>query len=314
MSNATAAGSIARAPACRRTRVRALIPVAAATLLALCAAAQAARIVVVSSADAPAFVDAVSGMRATPGWTVETHDADEPAALLAQMLADVAPGTAIVALGARAARTLAQWPLRARVVDCMIAGDFAPPANATVVPLAVPVATHVEWLRRLVPAARKIAIVYDPAENDATAAAAARDLTDAGYTVLSAAAHTPAELPAALAKLGDADALLALPDRTIYAPALARGLLLFTYRTQTPMVALSDAWVRAGALYALEWDYAALGRYCAALALHGASPVGDAVPAPVPPAPRVSVNRRAAQQLKLKWDPAVLAGVTNVHD
>jgi putative ABC transport system substrate-binding protein len=293
-----------------RSRARALALAAAALLVP--ATAWAARIVVVSSADAPAFAEAVGGMRATPGWTVETHDADEPAALLAPMLADVAPGTAIVALGARAARTLAQWPLRTRVVDCMIAGDFTPPVDATVVPLAIPIATQVQWLRRLVPTARKIALVYDPAENDATAAAAARDLTAAGYTVLTAAAHTPAELPPALAKLGDADALLALPDRTIYVPALAKGLLLFTYRTQTPMVALSDAWVRAGALYALEWDYAALGRYCAALALHGASPASDTA-LPALPAPRVSANRRAAQQLRIKWDPATLAGV-NVHD
>lgn len=311
MANAAAAPGFAWARVHSRTSARTLV--ALAMPLALCGIAHAARIVVVSSGDAPAFAEAVSGMRAAPGWSVETHDADEPASLLAPMLASVAPGTAIVALGARAARTLAQWPLKSRVVDCMVAGDFAPPANATLVPLAIPVATQVEWLRRLVPAARKIAIAYDPAENDATAAAAARELTAAGYTVLTGAAHTPAELPQALAKLGDADALLALPDRTIYTPALAKGLLLFTYRTQTPMVALSDAWVRAGALYALEWDYAALGRYCAALALQGAAPASDAA-APALPAPRVSVNRRAAQQLKLKWDPALLAGVANIHD
>jgi putative ABC transport system substrate-binding protein len=313
MANAAAAPGFAEARVHSWTSARTLVPLAGAALLALCGAAHAARIVVVSSGDAPAFAEAVGGMRANAGWSVETHDADEPEALLAPMLASVAPGTAIVALGARAARTLAQWPLKARVVDCMIAGDFAPSANATVVPLAIPIATQVEWLRRLVPAARKIAIAYDPAENDATAAAAARALTMAGYTVLSGAAHTPAELPQALAKLGDADALLALPDRTIYTPALAKGLLLFTYRTQTPMVGLSDAWVRAGALYALEWDYGALGRYCAALALQRASPASDAA-APVLPAPRVSVNRRAAQQLKLKRDPALLAGVANIHD
>jgi putative ABC transport system substrate-binding protein len=312
MSDATTARCMARARVHARAKARALVPLAAATLLASCVVAHAARIVVVSSADAPAFAEAVGGMREMPGWTVETHDAGEPAALLAPMLADVAPGTAIVALGVRAARTLAQWPLRTRVVDCMIGGDFAPAANATVVPLAIPIAAQVQWLRRLIPAARRIAIVYDPAENDATAATAARELTAAGYTAMTAPAHTPAELPQALARLAGADALLALPDRTIYTPALAKGLLLFTYRTQTPMVAFSDAWVRAGALYGLEWDYAALGRYCAALALQGVAPADAA--APSMPAPRVSVNRRAAQQLKLKWDAAALVGVAHVHD
>lgn len=274
--------------------------------------ALAARIVVVSSADTPAFAQAVAGMRANADWSVETHDAGEPQALLAPMLADVAPGTAIVALGGDAARTLAQWPLTAPVVDCMVAGDFNAPPNAVVVPLAVPIEAHVRWLKHLLPAARKVAIVYDPAENAMTVAAATRELSAAGYVVMAAAAHTPAELPLALAKLGDADVLLAIPDATIFAPPLAKGLLLFTYRTQTPMVAFSDAWVRAGALYALEWNFAELGRYCGALALGRASGTVDA--ALRVPAPRVSVNRRAAQQLRLKWDAASLAGVTNVHD
>jgi putative ABC transport system substrate-binding protein len=272
----------------------------------------AARIVVVASTDTPAFAQAVAGMRGNADWSVETHDAGEPPALLAPMLADVAPGTAIVALGAAAARAIAQWPLTTPVVDCMVAGDFTAPANATVVPIAVPIDAHVRWLRRLVPAARKVAIVYDPAENATTAAAAAHELSAAGYAVLTEGAHTPAELPAALSKLGDADVLLAIPDTTIYVPQLAKGLLLFTYRTQTPMIAFSDAWVRAGALYALEWDYAELGRYCGALALGRASGTVDA--ALRPPMPHVSVNRRAAQQLRLKWDSAALAGVSNVHD
>ena len=38
-----------------------------------------------------------------------------------------------------------------------------------------------------------------------------------------------------------------------------RGCCCSLIRTSTPMIALSDAWVRAGALYALEWDYAELG-------------------------------------------------------
>ena len=99
----------------------------------------------------------------------------------------------------------------------------------------------------------------------------------------------------------------------MYSPELAKGLLLFTYRTNTPMIALSDAWVRAGALYSLEWDYAELGGYCAMLAAHLASAVRDAAPPPLP-APRVSVNRRAAAQLRLQWDATSLAGVARVHD
>ena len=83
-------------------------------------------------------------------------------------------------------------------------------------------------------------------------------------------------------------------------------------REKKPTSALHRALDDAGALYVLAWNFAELGRYCGALALGRASGTVDA--ALRVPAPRVSVNRRAAQQLRLKWDAASLAGVTNVHD
>jgi putative tryptophan/tyrosine transport system substrate-binding protein len=285
---------------------------AVAALACMAAPAFAERIVVVTAGDSPAFVQAIAGMREDSGWSVETHDADEPATLLAPVLSDAPSGTAIVALGARAAGVVAQVAPTVPSVDCMVSGDPPVSANAAVVPLAVPIDVHVRWLQRLLPAARKIAIVFDPAQNARTVAAAAGALETAGYSVLREPVASAADLPAALGKLGDADVLLAIPDSTVYVPQLAHGLLLFTYRTQTPMVAFADSWVRAGALYALEWDYAELGRYCATLALARASQTPMAAPAL--PQPRVSVNRRAAQILRLKWDAATLAGVDSVHD
>lgn len=271
------------------------------------------RLIVVSSADTQANARAIDGIRRAASFAVDTLRIGQDDAALSAAIASAPPGTAIVALGSRAAQFVAQLPTRAPTVDCMVAGDVNFQSAAPVVPLAVPVDLQIRWIRQLMPATRTVAILYDPSQNRRIAADAAAQLTAAGYKVMSEAVASPAELPPALARIGPADALLALPDSTVYSPELAKGILLFTYRTRTPMIAFSDAWVRAGALYSLEWDYAELGAYCAALALHQMSTARNASP-PAMPRPHVTVNTAAAAQLQLKWDAASLAGVEHVHE
>ena len=278
-------------------------------------AAHAQRLIVVRSDDSLANSRAVAGMRNHAEWTIDSRRIGASDGALGADLSQATASTAIVALGTHAAQYVAQLQVAAPVVDCMVQGDQRFTSSAQVVPLAIPVAAQIRWMKQLLPAVRKVAILFDPAQNQLMVAEMTRQLSAAGYQVMAKQVASPAALPPALAKLGDADALLALPDSTVYSPELAKGLLLFTYRTNTPMIALSDAWVRAGALYSLEWDYAELGSYCAALAVHLISAPKNAVaPAPALPQPQVSVNRRAALQLRLKWDATSLAGVTHVHD
>ncbi|MEO8848577.1 MAG: ABC transporter substrate binding protein [Casimicrobiaceae bacterium] len=287
---------------------------AAALAIALGAGnAHAQRFIVVSSGNSTANAQALAAIREHAAWTVDARRLGDDDAALAASVTHAAAGTAIVALGTKASQFVGTLAVAVPTVDCMVQGDLGVASAAPVVPLAVPVDVQIRWMKRLLPAARTIALLYDPAQNERTAANIAQQLKAAGYVVMSQAVSSPQALPPALAKLGDADALLALPDSTVYSPALAKGLLLFTYRTDTPMIALSDTWVRAGALYALEWNYSELGTYCAELALHLASTTRNAIP-PTLPAPLVSVNRRAAAQLRLKWDAASLAGVGNVHE
>jgi putative ABC transport system substrate-binding protein len=287
----------------------------ALALMLACVAAPAAhaqRLIVVSSSDSIANTRAIAGMRDNPGWTIDAVRIGTPERALDTTLRNAPAATPVVTLGAKAAQYVAQAGTAAPIVDCLVQGDLhGTPAAA--VPLAIPIDVQVGWMKRLLPAARTVAILFDPTQNERTAANAAQQLAAAGYTVLAEPVSSPEALPPALTKVAKADALLALPDSTVYSPELAKGLLLFTYRSNTPMIALSDAWVRAGALYALEWDYAKLGKYCAELAVWLVASPRNAAP-PQMPAPQVSVNRRAAAQLHLKWDAATLAGVDHVHD
>jgi putative ABC transport system substrate-binding protein len=93
----------------------------------------------------------------------------------------------------------------------------------------------------------------------------------------------------------------------------ARPILLFCLRNKIPFVGLSSSWVRAGALYALDRDYADIGAHCAetALKLPDGAPVSSIPPAP-PRKVVYAVNIRVASLLKIDLAPAIVAGARDV--
>jgi putative ABC transport system substrate-binding protein len=96
----------------------------------------------------------------------------------------------------------------------------------------------------------------------------------------------------------------------VYAPEAGNGILLFSFRHRFPLVGPNDAWVRRGALFAVDWDYGEVGAACAALALREAQ-ASKSVPMPESPRPRVWVNTKLAPHFGLAWpelllqDPAI---------
>jgi len=293
----------------------------AAVVLLACAGLQPAvsraadRLVVVSSGDAQAYRQALAGIQKL-GYPVDAlmAGADGDAAVAAAIQRAGRDG-AIVTLGAKATALVARAAPTIPVVNCMVIGnDARVPAGTTVVPLEVPVETHIQWLRRLLPKAANVGILFDPAQNARRAEDGAAALTRAGYTPVLEPVIAPTALPNALTRLTNTvDVLHAIPDTTVFAPEHSRALLLFSFRNRIPLAGPSEGWVKAGALYAIEWDYADLGRYCGSLALR--PPPSARVPAPPPPAPartRVIVNLRAAEQMHIKWDPEILRSVDQV--
>jgi len=124
---------------------------------------------------------------------------------------------------------------------------------------------------------------------------------------------TPSALPAALEQIATrADVLLALPDPMVYTRESARGILLQSFRRRTPVIGPNDAWVRMGALFAVDWDYEDVGATCARLARDALAPRPSLVGAG--PKPRVSVNLRSASEFGLQWHPDLLRAVDVRHE
>ena len=314
-------------PAGRRPR-RAGVAARTAIVLLACAGLQPAggsaadRLLVVASGNAPAYQQALAGIQKL-GHPVDVLKvgADSDGAVAAAVKGAGRDG-AIVTLGAKATALVAGASPTIPVVNCMATGsDAKGAAGTTVVPLEVPIETHIQWMRRLLPKAHHVGILFDPAQNARRAEDGAAALKRAGYTPVLEPVTAPAALPTALTRLmNTVDVLHAIPDTTVFAPEHSRALLLFSFRNRIPLAGPSESWVKAGALFAIDWDYADLGRYCGSLALRSsppASPSGRTPPPPAPIAPartRVVVNLRAAEQMHIKWDPDLLRGVDQVFE
>jgi len=283
------------------------------TLLGVAVDAQAMRILVLQASDSPRLSRTVAALQKSAGAPLEVvHLASTSETAWQATLASGERPAVIVALGPRASDFLVRFPQPVPVVHCL-AGADALRAGLPSLPSEVPADAQASWLRKLLPAARTIGLAFDPVANTRRAEAIAAALAAAGYRTLMAPVATPSALPAALEQIATrADVLFALPDPMVYTHESARGILLQSFRRRTPVIGPNEHWVRAGALFAVDWNYDEVGETCARLA-RDAQALGPAT-AGVTPKPRVSVNLRVASQFGLQWPPDLLRSVDVRHE
>jgi putative ABC transport system substrate-binding protein len=188
--------------------------------------------------------------------------------------------------------------------------------NLTGVGLEFPLAVQLAWLRRILPDRRIVGLLYDPAQNAKTARTLRRLAGERELTLVEREVATPAEIPAALTVIAQrAEVLLTLPDTLVLSRETAQALLVFSFQNRVPFVGLSEAWVKAGALYALERDYRDVGVQAGAIVgriVNGAAPGG--IPLEAPRKVVYVINRRAAEQMKIKLDPSIMEGASRVFE
>lgn len=187
--------------------------------------------------------------------------------------------------------------------------------HTTGVYLEHPPETQLGWMRRILPDARRIGVVYNRTENMGRIENAKQILDQMGFQLVAQEVSGPRELPAALENLANtADVLWGVSDHVVLTPQTARHILLFSFRNRIPFVGLSHAWTKAGALYSLDRDYHDIGRQCGELAyriLQG-EPAGSIAPV----APRkvtYSLNLKAVNRMKLDISSSVRKDAEQVY-
>ena len=242
-------------------------------------------------------------------------EADNAAAVAGQRNAGGAPSL-VLALGARAS-ALANSDFRTTpTIGAMLARESALPdgSAAAAIVLEFPLDLELEWLQRVLPNAHRIGVLYGTDDN-ARLVVRARDIARSlGLELVARRVNSPSDIPAALAAIaGSADVLWGIPDDVVLNAETAKSVLLSTLRSKIPLVGLSAQWVRAGAIFALDRDYADLGAQTADVAariLDGTSPraVGTVRPRKM----LYSVNTRSAELMRLTLSSELVRGATEV--
>jgi putative ABC transport system substrate-binding protein len=195
-------------------------------------------------------------------------------------------------------------------------GELYATANVTGVALEFPVATELQWLRRFLPEHDRVGVLFNPEENRQKVERAAAVARDIGIEWVAQHVNTPQDLPGALKGLARRiDVLWGIPDSVVFSRKTAKAILLFSFRNRIPLVGLSGAWVKAGALYALERDYRDLGAQCGEMALQilAGEPVGS-IPLALPRKVAYSLNEKTARHVKLKLPEDLVRGAKQVFE
>jgi putative ABC transport system substrate-binding protein len=293
--------------------------------MSLPSATTAPRVRVLVSQDAPPYEEALRGLRETldrldPKPVLDVRLLHGDAARARDAAAEVRKGEVdlLIALG-----SLATQSSVGRVPDVPIVGamvlrkeDLQGAPNATGVFLEFPPDTEMRWLSQLLPGQKRVAVLFHSPENRGRVEEAGRAAGSRGLSLNARKVDSPEEIPMALENLVTrADVLWGIADPMVLTPQTAQPILLFSLRNRIPFIGLSETWVRAGALYALDRDYEDIGAQCGEMAreiLRGTAP--RALP-PLPPRKvTYSVNLRTARTMRVEIPPDLLKRARSVVD
>jgi putative ABC transport system substrate-binding protein len=220
------------------------------------------------------------------------------------------PARLVFTLGSVATRiALKEFETLPIVAGLIVSGDeIEGKAGATGVFLDFPLEIQFQWMRRILPDCKNIGVLYNPARNHGKIELAQQVAASMGLVLHAQKVQVPADLPNALDSLAARiDVLWGVPDDLVYTPLTSRHILLFSFRNRIPLIGLSKEWVKAGALYSLEWDYRDLGIQCAEKALkmlQGARP--DSYLPEGPRTVRYALNLKTAEHMKIEIEETLI--------
>lgn len=263
-------------------------------------------ITILKSSDLKAYNEAIAGFKATaPGTAIYTEydlggDLERGKQLAKKIrLSDC---SLVIAVGLKAALVAKQELLDTPVLYMMIldpAKYHLTTGNMTGVQLEVPLDHQLTLMRKFLPIARRIGLLYDPEKSaaklkEAESLAALHDFHIQGFPVADEK-EVPQQLRLLLAQ---SEALWLIPDSTALTEESVRYILELALAKQLPVIGFSPELTRLGALLSVSITYSEVGRETG----HLAKRILDAnKPLPLKPVPvqrvRLTVNLKTARYL-----------------
>jgi len=223
----------------------------------------------------------------------------------------------ILALGTRAATEISRREKHTPIVYSMVLkslselpgiGDLPAQANVTGANLNIPLRVQLQKIKLAFPTAHRIGVISDP-EQTRSLVDSVRAMAKAGGLDLKVQwVKNENDIPPAVRALNDSiDVFWMLPDQTVLTPRSSRYIIFELIKAGIPIMGLSSAYVKAGALLALDCDYHDIGRQSGELAvriLAGQTPAQ--LEQTQPRAFTLAVNMKVREHLRVPMDEDIV--------
>lgn len=279
--------------------------VVAVLLAAGAARAGAVDIIVLRSADLPAYDQAVRGFQKSlslqgvdANVSIETLSKNPvDAKALLESIDKKAPA-AVLAVGSVAAQMARAHVRSAPVLFCMVM-ESGSDLSYGGVSLALPMSEYVSWIAKSLPGTRRVGVIYHPGHAAKGFAQEVAALEKKGV-MIPVTATSPGEVSRALKGLhGRVDCLLLLPDMVLFPPSTLAAFLTQSIGDGIPVVGVSPSFVKAGAIAAFFADYEDNGEQAARAAarlIRGGESL-EKIPLLMPTKVAVSLNMAIARHM-----------------
>ena len=237
--------------------------------------AESADVIVIGDTRLKPVNEIIAGIRETIGFPFEVYDVAQVKGRL-KSIVEKERATVIVALGKDAIDETAHIPPTVAVIyDLVIRPPLLNRPNTTGFYMATPVTEYIELINRYLPSIKRLAVIGTP-ELMAVVNAPGHSQVRA-FRVKS-----PFELVSTVEQFEDIDGFLLLPDVSLLTASAVDAAYLQSYKKGIPLLGVSERHVKQGALLALVFDAAQVGRQIGEKAYHAARGVdmGQIAPAP----------------------------------
>jgi putative tryptophan/tyrosine transport system substrate-binding protein len=159
------------------------------------------------------------------------------------------PGTPVVFCGV-------MYP----VISGFVESFNRPGGNVTGASLSIPPATQFQYFKMILPNAKRLGVLYS--DNTASLIPPARVIAKSeGIELIAFKVGQEKEIPAKLDSiLGQVDGIWSLADPLLFGPQSTKYILTNALKRGMPIMGFSRFLVESGALFALDFDYKAVGR------------------------------------------------------
>lgn len=277
---------------------------------AIALAAPAEEVVIVRSSDLAPYRAVEKSFTSAVGRPARSVSAAQGAAAVAAELEK--PRALVLAIGPEAARLVASAAPNTPAIYALIPNPAQLPAGAAAhaVPMYADPEAQLAVVKRALPRAKKLGVVFDPAQSRTVVESYTAAAKAAGVTLVLAPVSARGEVASAVRGLvGRADALWLLPDPTVVGADTVKFMVETSLANRVPLIGFSQGLAKAGALLAFDVPYPETGAVAARFARRLLNGEGQR---PEPPKGTLYLNARAAGLLGIPLSDDVRASAAEV--